>query len=108
MVLFQPHRYSRLAALIADFASVLSEADLVVVTEVYAASEPPIAGVTGAALADRMKELGRTQVHYCPAVEELPEFVMPLIGPGDLVLTLGAGTITNIGEQIVAGMEGRP
>jgi UDP-N-acetylmuramate--alanine ligase len=108
VVLFQPHRYSRLAALIADFASVLSEADLVVVTDVYAASEPPISGVTGAALAARMKELGRTQVRYCPAVEDLPAVVLPLLASGDLVLTLGAGTITTIGEQIVAGMEGRP
>jgi UDP-N-acetylmuramate--alanine ligase len=101
VVLFQPHRYTRLAALAEDFARVLSQADLVVVTEVYAASEAPIAGVTGSALADRVKGVGKAQAYFCGRVEDLPAFVASLLQAGDLVLTLGAGTITTVGPALL-------
>ncbi len=108
VVLFQPHRYTRLAALAPDFARVLSQADVVVVTEVYAASEAPIAGVTGTGLAERVAALGRSSVHFCALVEDLPSFVLPLLNAGDLVLTLGAGTITTVGPALLdrLGREG--
>ena len=100
VVLFQPHRYTRLAAFMESFAQVLGEADLVVVTEVYGASERPLEGVTGSALAERVRSLGREAL-FCPRAEELAATVAPLLKPGDLVLTLGAGTVTNAGPELL-------
>jgi len=102
VVLFQPHRYTRLKALMGDFAGAFDRADAVVFTEVYAASETPIPGVTGQALADRTRALGHPEVHFCPEVKDLAAFTVPLLRPGDLVLTLGAGTITTVGERLLS------
>ncbi|MCI4398683.1 MAG: UDP-N-acetylmuramate--L-alanine ligase [Acidobacteria bacterium] len=105
VVLFQPHRYTRLKALMDDFARVFQAADVVVITEVYAASEPPIEGVTGEELASRTAALGHSNVHYCPAVQAIPVFARPLLRGGDLVITLGAGTITTAGEPLLSLLE---
>jgi len=109
VVLFQPHRYTRLRALMGEFAHAFDGADTVVFTEVYAASEPPIAGVTGEVLADRTRARGHRDVHFCAEVKDLPAFIAPRLRPGDLVLTLGAGTITGVGERLLALLgEGTP
>lgn len=101
VVLFQPHRFTRLKALMGDFARAFGAADTVVFTEVYAASEPPVPGVTGEALAERTRAEGHRDVHFCAEVRDLPAFVAPLLRPGDLVITLGAGTITTVGERLL-------
>ncbi len=105
VVLFQPHRYTRLKAMMDGFAQVLMGADVAVVTEVYAASEPAIEGVTGEALVARLASLGHKNVHYCPGVASLPSLVRPLLRGGDLVVTLGAGTITTVGEALLSLLE---
>jgi len=102
VVLFQPHRYTRLKALMDDFARVFHGADVVVVTEVYAASEAPLEGATGEALAKKATALGHRSMHYCPNVADLPAFARPLLREGDLVITLGAGTITTVGEALLS------
>lgn len=107
VLLFQPHRFTRLRAFSGAFADVLSSADLLWITEVYAASEPPIPGVTGEALAGRIAQAGHREVRYCPRVEDLPEAVLPHLRPGDLVVTLGAGSITTVGERLLRLLEGR-
>ncbi len=108
VVLFQPHRYTRLAALLDDFARAFHGADLVVVTEIYAASEAPIPGVTGEALARQAAALGHRGVHFCPDVADLPAFAAPLLREGDLVITQGAGNITGVGDRLLALLrEGR-
>lgn len=101
VALFQPHRYTRLAAFLQDFAEVLSEADLAVVTEVYPAAEEPIPGVEGRALVDRIASIGRVPVHFCAQVADLPGYVAPLLEGGDLVLTMGAGSITQVGDRLL-------
>ena len=106
VVLFQPHRYTRLAAFMDAFARVLCQADLAVVTEVYAASERPLEGVTGGALVERIRGLGRGDALFCPRVDDLAATVSPLLKPGDLVLTLGAGTITGVGAELLARIGG--
>jgi len=108
VVLFQPHRFSRLAALMDDFAKALAPADAVVVTEVYPAGEKPIPGVTGEALAERIRALGAGDVRYCASLEDLAELAARGIRPGDLILTMGAGSITGVGPQLLALLGGQP
>jgi UDP-N-acetylmuramate--alanine ligase len=107
VVLFQPHRYTRLAALMDGFAKVLSAADVVVVSQIYAASERPIPGVTGEKLSGAIRGLGHREAFYCEKVEEMPEFIRPRLREGDLVITLGAGTITAVSDVLVREL-GRP
>ena len=101
VVLFQPHRFTRMAALMDGFAQVLSLADLVLVSDIYAASEAPIPGVTGAVLVGKIGALGKAQAHFCARVEDMPSTVRPMLRSGDVVLTLGAGNITNAGPELL-------
>jgi len=102
VALFQPHRFTRLLQFEEQFARVLLSSDVAVVTEVYAASEPPIPGVGGEALVQKMKAMGHRDCHFVSQVSEIPVFVAPLLRPGDLVITIGAGTITKVGPEILS------
>jgi len=97
---FQPHRYSRTAEHGATFGEALATADLVLVTDVYAAGEAPIPGVTGALVADAVRASG-TEVHYVAHRSDLAVVVASTIAPGDLLLTLGAGDITGLATELV-------
>ncbi|HTZ08244.1 MAG TPA: UDP-N-acetylmuramate--L-alanine ligase [Acidimicrobiales bacterium] len=103
VVVFQPHRYTRVAALGPDFADAFVGADVVVVTDVFAAGEAPLPGVSGRVVADAVErahpELGVT---YVPGRAELRAHVAALLEPGDLCLTLGAGDITGLPDEIQA------
>jgi UDP-N-acetylmuramate--alanine ligase len=90
----QPHRYTRLANLFEEFCACFNQADHVVVAPVYAAGEPPIEGVTGEALAQGLRAHGHRNVRYLRDPAELPDIVAEIAQPGDLVVCLGAGTIT--------------
>ncbi len=107
VVLFQPHRYTRVAALMDAFAEVLAQADLLLVSDIYAASESPIRGVSGKELVRRIRRLGHSGVRHCPRVEDMAVTILPALRPGDLVVTLGAGHITTVGERLLALLEGR-
>lgn len=96
VAVFQPHRYSRTAALFADFQTAFYQADLLVVTDVYAAGEEPIVGATGEALAQGVVEHGHKDTHYRSSFEEVTELLTELIKPGDLVVTLGAGNVNQV------------
>jgi UDP-N-acetylmuramate--alanine ligase len=100
IVAFQPHRFSRTARLAAEFAAVLATADAVVLTDIYGAGEDPIPGVTSDALAARMRGLGMTAVDV-HALEHVPRAAARLARPGDMVITLGAGSIGGIGPRIL-------
>jgi len=102
LVLFQPHLYSRTAAFAAEFADALSLADEVVVTDVYAAREDPVEGVDGS-LITRRTAAGR----YVADREEAAAVVAGLARPGDLLLTMGAGDVTELGPRIVRLLEER-
>ncbi|MEC4891335.1 MAG: UDP-N-acetylmuramate--L-alanine ligase [Nitrospira sp.] len=102
VVLFQPHRYSRTRDLVNEFAHAFDHADLVFMTEIYAAGEQPIPGVSGAQLAEAVKQAGHQGVTFIEKKESLPDQVLPHLKPGDLVVTLGAGDIWKAGTGLLA------
>jgi len=101
VVLFQPHRYSRTQALFKEFCTAFHDADQLLVTEIYAASERPIDGVTGESLVEGIRLHGHKQVRFVAESEELAAAVLPGLAAGDVVLTLGAGSIWRAGEQLL-------
>jgi len=98
---FQPHRYSRTKALLDEFGTAFFEADVVVVTDIYPAGEPPLQGVDGAAIVETLRAHGQKEVHLAGRVEDLPAALLGLTRPGDLLLTFGAGSITHAGPQFL-------
>ncbi len=101
VVLFQPHRYTRTAALHEDFARSFYDADVVLLADIYAASEDPIEGVTSKALAEEMERFGHRNVRYIGDVKNGAQALLEAAAPGDLVLTLGAGSIWRSGEEFI-------
>ncbi len=97
LTMFQPHRYSRTKALSNEFGRSFDDADYVVVTDVYPASEVPIPGISGATIADKIATHGHRGVSYQPRLEWVHRDVGNMLGSGDLVMSLGAG---NIHEQL--------
>lgn len=100
MALFQPHRYTRTQHLFNDFLVAFNEADILVVTAIYAAGEAPIDGISGALLAEAIRQHGHKQVYYCADREALRQFVLGQTQPSDLILTLGAGDICRLGQEL--------
>jgi UDP-N-acetylmuramate--alanine ligase len=103
VAVFQPHRYTRTRDLLDDFGRALSAADVVVLTDIYAAGEPPIPGVTLDALAAVVRRTAK-ELHVVPKVDALPSAVADLAREGDLIVTLGAGSIGGVGDRIVAAL----
>lgn len=101
IALFQPHRYTRTQALADDFGKVLQAADKVFITDVYPASEPPIPGITGQTLVDTMKENGDVPGKFLPDMETAHHIVGNALEPGDLLITLGAGNVHEVGTRII-------
>ena len=101
VVLFQPHRYSRTHGLLREFSTAFYDADLLYVTEIYAAGEAPIEGVSAATLIDSIQAHGQKQVFPAPELQKIAALVTPVLEPGDVVLSLGAGSIWQVGEQIL-------
>ncbi|MBN2359369.1 MAG: UDP-N-acetylmuramate--L-alanine ligase [Deltaproteobacteria bacterium] len=101
VVAFQPHRYSRTQFLLQDFATSFNLAEKLFVTDIYAASEDPIAGISGEALAASVREHGHRDASHVPFAQ-LVEALATSVQGGDVVFTLGAGTITQVGPQLAA------
>ncbi len=99
-VVFQPHTYSRLKNLLDDFADALLDFDHIILTDVYAAREKNIFNITSKDLADKLNALGKP-VQYISSFENIVNFLKKSTKPKDIVLTLGAGTITDIGELLL-------
>jgi UDP-N-acetylmuramate--alanine ligase len=102
LVVFQPHRYTRTSALLDGFAETLSRADRVVLVPIYAASETPIDGVSSEVLAERVSAHGGATVRLVPGIDEVPIVIEEEARAGDLVLTLGAGSIGSVGPRILS------
>jgi UDP-N-acetylmuramate--alanine ligase len=102
---FQPHRYSRTRDCFADFVSVLKQADALLLTEVYAAGEAPIAGADGAALAQALRSAGCRALQFVPTVAGLPAAVAKTVRAGDVLITLGAGSIGSLAGQLAQHTE---
>lgn len=106
VAVFQPHRYSRTRGMWRALGESLRAADLVVLTDVYAAGEDPIPGVTGKLLVDALAEAAPgKRVVYLPRRAEVAAHLAALVRPGDLVLTLGAGDITMVGEETLERLD---
>jgi UDP-N-acetylmuramate--alanine ligase len=105
VVLFQPHRYTRTAGLKDEFARSFYDADVVLLNDIYAASEDPIPGVTSQALAEDIEKFGHRNVRYVGAVENGAQALLEAAQSGDLVLTLGAGSVWRAGEEFMAAKQ---
>lgn len=101
-VLFQPHRYTRTQILMEDFARAFFDADTVTVLDIYAASEPPIEGITSQVLIEKMLASGQRNVDYAPSLEAASSMLASKAQAGEMILTLGAGTVSQAGDLILA------
>jgi len=103
---FQPHRYSRTRDLLADFTSAFNDADVLVLSEIYAAGEEAIPGVSGAALAEAVRACGHRHVVFVAERPQLAAAARTELREGDLVITLGAGDVTAVGPELLAMLGG--
>ncbi len=99
IVAFQPHRFTRTQALFGDFCRVFENADKLLLTEIYPASESPIPGVSGESLAQGIRQVSSTDVTYCRDFADLQSRLPGILQPGDLFLTMGAGNIHTVGQR---------
>ncbi|MGZ4875329.1 MAG: glutamate ligase domain-containing protein, partial [Candidatus Angelobacter sp.] len=102
-VIFQPHRFSRTRDLLELFGAAFNDADTVSVLDIYAASEPPIPGITGERLVQAIQLFGdgRSTASYVSSFDEAARQVSALAEPGDMVLTLGAGSVSQLGPMVL-------
>jgi UDP-N-acetylmuramate--alanine ligase len=103
-VIFQPHRYTRTQALLEEFATAFGDADDVLVLDIYPASEAPIPGITGELVAQKVAARGR-QAQFVSSFADAVHFAVSAANSGDLVITLGAGNVSQLGPQIVEALQ---
>ena len=106
VVAFQPHRYTRTKELFDEFVKCFYDADLLVLTDIYAASETPIEGVSSESLANAVRKHGQRDVTWIADRKALPEHLAGVAKPGDIILTLGAGNIWQAGEVLLEKLQG--
>ena len=102
VAVFQPHTYTRTRDFAKDFATSFADADVLIVTDVYAAREEPIEGITGATIADAARAAGHANVHYVPSLHAVPAALVNLTNKGDMIMTLGAGDIWKLARDLTA------
>jgi UDP-N-acetylmuramate--alanine ligase len=107
VVAFQPHRYSRTASLMEAFGPALAAADHIVLTGIYSAGEDPIAGVTLDTLGAAVRRSVTVPVDLVPRLDDVVPAIVRVVRPGDVVITLGAGSIGSVPDRLVAALEGR-
>ena len=105
VVAFQPHRYTRTESLFDDFTRAFNKADVLIVTDVYAAGEKPIAGATGEALVEAIRAHGHHNVRHIADKRQIGAALIELARPGDLVIALGAGDINASARELLAALE---
>jgi UDP-N-acetylmuramate--alanine ligase len=101
VVVFQPHRYSRTRALLEEFGGAFFLADRVIVTDIYAAGEKRLNGISGSTVADALVRHGHPAVTYQPDMAAIPALLRELLQPGDILVTLGAGDVWKLGDELV-------
>ena len=107
IVVFQPHRFSRTKALFEEFTNAFGNADMLILNDIYPASEEPIAGVNSQVLAEAIRKAGHRHVEYVAQAEGTIEFLLNTVKPKDTVITLGAGSIYKIGEALLKQLSAR-
>lgn len=101
LVVFQPHRYTRTRDCFEDFVNLLCQADAVVLADVYPAGEAPLVGADGRALAHAVRLRGQNNLIFCPHIEDVPAAVHKMVQDGDVVLTIGAGSVGRVPAMLV-------
>ncbi len=104
VVVFQPHRYSRTKELMDEFVVAFNNADVLYVLDIYAASEQPIEGISAEVLTENIKRFGHKNVYYIGDIDTAVARVVPDLQAGDLVITLGAGSVTRLSDDILAAL----
>jgi UDP-N-acetylmuramate--alanine ligase len=104
-VIFQPHRYSRTQLLMDEFATAFHDADSLLLLDIYPASEAPIPAVTSQVLAERISQSGTGEVYYAASFDQAVRLACELAQPGDMILTLGAGNVSQLGALVLARLE---
>jgi UDP-N-acetylmuramate--alanine ligase len=107
VLVFQPHRYTRTRDLMDDFARVLSEADTLLVTEVYSAGEAPIEGADARAMCRAIRGRGKVEPVFVPQVEQIAEALAGLLRPGDVIAMMGAGSISGAAHELAGQLAQR-
>lgn len=106
IIAFQPHRYSRTQALMDQLARCFYHSDALFMTEIYAASENPIPGITASRLLEEIAAHGHHDLHFCPTLDEMVDQLDAAVRPNDVVITLGAGNIWQVGEMLLKRLNG--
>ena len=106
IVIFQPHRYTRTKALYREFLTAFSQADTLIVTDIYAASEDPIPGVTAMNLCQGIKAQGHPDVLYMPNFDDIAAYLLSKAKPTDVIITQGAGSVYKVGETYLKKAQG--
>jgi UDP-N-acetylmuramate--alanine ligase len=101
VAVFQPHLYSRTRDFHDEFGKSFLNADVLIVTEIYPAREEPIQGITGELIVNDARSFGHKEAFYVPDKKQLPEFLLEIRKPGDIIVTLGAGDISKYGEEFI-------
>jgi len=104
---FQPHRYSRVEDLRDDFMSAFNDTDWLIVTDIYAAGERPIEGITAESLFRGLREHGHKNAVYLPDRAEIVDHILEIVKKGDIVITLGAGDVNEVGEELLERLRDR-
>jgi UDP-N-acetylmuramate--alanine ligase len=107
IVVFQPHRFTRTKALFEEFTKAFGDADMLILNDIYPASEEPIAGINSRVLGDAIRKAGHRNVEYIAQAEGIIEYLLNTVKPKDTVITLGAGSIYKIGETLLARLAAR-
>ncbi|MEK6682875.1 MAG: UDP-N-acetylmuramate--L-alanine ligase [Nitrospirota bacterium] len=105
IAIFQPHRYTRTAYLMKDFATAFYQADSLILTDIYSAGESPIEGVSGERLYELIKEHGHKEVVFIKNKDEVADYVLKMLKKNDIVITLGAGDIWKVGGELIEGIK---
>ena len=105
LVLFQPHRYTRTQHLWDEFCRAFNQADMLVLTDIYPASEAPIPGVTSEGLANAIRGAGHKSVYYCRSIQEATEYLLRQARSGDAILTIGAGSVSRASNDLITLLE---
>jgi UDP-N-acetylmuramate--alanine ligase len=107
IVVFQPHRFTRTKALFDEFTKAFGNVDILILNDIYPASEEPIAGINSSALCKAIEKTGQTHVEYIPGAEETIKYLLKTVKAKDTVATIGAGSIYKIGEAFIKQLVAR-
>ncbi len=102
---FQPHRFTRTNLLLKEFGQAFQKADVLFITDIYSAGEDPIEGIDGQSIPKMVEATTGQTVHYIANVEDVPQVVKAVLQPNDLVITMGAGSISQYGPKLLAALE---